>query len=209
MPIPKCFISYSWDSDIHKNWVRYIAETLRENGVDVILDQWRLRLGIDITHFMEESIRESDFVLLICTPEFAAKSNLAKGGVGYEKSIVTGEIFQGINEPEKFVPVLRKGSMQESLPSYLKSKVFVDFRNDDIFDDSIIELLRHLHNSPEYSPPPIGSKPSFNSKKGTSIAGAKREFESKSISVYCARCGALPGSQTSCPGYISHDFVSG
>src|SRR5450759_5149568 len=107
MASPTCFISYSWDSDGHKDWVRGLAERLRKNGVDAILDQWNLRLGHDLTSFMEESIRCSNYTLLICTPEFSRKSNNRKGGVGYETSIVTGEIFQGINKPDKFVPVLR------------------------------------------------------------------------------------------------------
>ena len=73
MTIPICFMSYSWDSDGHKNWVRHLAEKLRNNGVDVFLDQWHLQLGSNLTHFMEESIRDSDYILLICTPKFAKK----------------------------------------------------------------------------------------------------------------------------------------
>jgi hypothetical protein len=37
---PKCFISYSWDSDLHKDWVRELATQLETNGVEVFLDQW-------------------------------------------------------------------------------------------------------------------------------------------------------------------------
>ena len=34
---PRCFISYSWDSDSHKDWVRKLAEHLQSSGVDVYL----------------------------------------------------------------------------------------------------------------------------------------------------------------------------
>ncbi len=37
---PVCGISYSWDSDDHKNWVRKLAESLQQNGVKARLDQW-------------------------------------------------------------------------------------------------------------------------------------------------------------------------
>ena len=40
--ISKVFISYSWDSDAHKEWVRQLGERLVTNGVEVILDQWKL-----------------------------------------------------------------------------------------------------------------------------------------------------------------------
>ena len=52
-------------------------------------------------------MRESDYVLLICTPAFAARADDRVGGVGYEQAVVTGEIFSGTAHPEKFIPVLR------------------------------------------------------------------------------------------------------
>ena len=83
---PKCFISYSWDSESHKDWVRFFAEQLQKNGVFVYLDQWDIALGDDLPHYMETSIRDSDFVLLVCSPSFAQKANSGKGGVGYEQN---------------------------------------------------------------------------------------------------------------------------
>ena len=55
---PKVFISYSWDTengdDEHKKWVRDLATKLRSHGVDVILDQFDLRLGDDLPFFMKK-----------------------------------------------------------------------------------------------------------------------------------------------------------
>jgi hypothetical protein len=53
MKIPKVFISYSHDSQEHKKWVLDLATRLRNNGVDAIIDQWALRAGDDLPHFME------------------------------------------------------------------------------------------------------------------------------------------------------------
>ena len=114
---------------------------------------------------METSIRESEYVLLICTSSFAEKANAGEGGVGYETTIVTGEIYEKIASPRKFVPVLRKGNKTESLPSYLKSKALIDFRDDDKFDEKLEELLRHLNQSPKYDKPPLGPKPDFFSRE--------------------------------------------
>ena len=64
---PKIFISYSHDSPEHKQWVAELASRLRHDGVDVILDQWDLSLGVDVTKFMEDNLSQSDRVLLICS----------------------------------------------------------------------------------------------------------------------------------------------
>ncbi|MGE5263084.1 MAG: toll/interleukin-1 receptor domain-containing protein [Acidobacteriota bacterium] len=150
MATPTCFISYSWDSDAHRDWVRYLSDALCNNGVDTRLDQYDVFPGMDLTLYMETCVRESTFVLLVCTPTFAEKANKGQGGVGFERMIVTGEIFGGEASPKKFVPVLRSGEAKESLPSYLRSRLFLDFRDDAKFQASLEQLLRHLYESPKY-----------------------------------------------------------
>jgi hypothetical protein len=161
MANPKCFISYSWDNEEHKKWVLNLATKLQANGVETSLDQWDTYPGIDLTKYMETCVRESDFVAMICTPTYAVKANEGKGGVGYEKTIITGEIFETISSPKKFIPVLRNGTPKDALPSFLKSKLFIDFRKESEFQSNIEELLRHIHQKPKNIKPPLGSKPSF------------------------------------------------
>jgi len=38
-PPPTVFISYSWDSPGHRDWVRSLADRLMDNGIKVMLDQ--------------------------------------------------------------------------------------------------------------------------------------------------------------------------
>lgn len=118
MVAPRCFISYSWDNEQHQGWVRKLATRLRECGVDALLDQFHCPPGMDLAKFMDKSVRESSYVVLVCTPNFAKKADAGVGGVGYEKTIVTGEIFSGEAKETKFVPVLREGKAKESLPGY-------------------------------------------------------------------------------------------
>ena len=42
---PRVFLSYSHDSEVHRAWVRLLAERLLKGGVEVTLDQWDLRPG--------------------------------------------------------------------------------------------------------------------------------------------------------------------
>jgi len=174
MNAPKCFISYSWDNDNHKDWVRFLASELRARGIDARLDQWDTKLGINLPEYMETSVRESEYVLLICTPLFAEKANKGSGGVGYEKTIVTGEIFSGVSSKTKFIPVLRSGSESEAIPSYLRGKFYIDFRNDQNFNDSIDKLIRNIFDAPEHPPPPIGNRPKFNTQSA-GVRSAQKE----------------------------------
>ena len=106
---PKVFISYSHDSPEHKQWVSELGAKLRHKGVDVILDQWDLGLGGDLTLFIEQGITESDRVLVICTDSYVSKANAGKDGVGYERMIVTAELFENLGT-DKFIPVIRQAS---------------------------------------------------------------------------------------------------
>lgn len=202
---PRCFISYSWDNDSHKDWVRKLAECLQSNGIDALLDQWDVHLGMDIPVYMETSIREADYVLLICTPAFARKANAGHGGVGYEKAIVTGEIFLRTANPRKFIPLLVSGSPDDSLPSYLKSRVFLDFRKPSKETLRIEELLRHIYDKPRFVRPPQGKRPTF-----TTAVAASNDVQPNTPTIYCQRCGAIPGQPTQCTGgYSHHNFVQG
>ena len=53
---PKVFISYSWDSESHKEWVKRLTDSLIENGVDAHLDQYDLDLGDRLPKYMENQI---------------------------------------------------------------------------------------------------------------------------------------------------------
>ena len=117
----KTFISYSWDDDLHKDWVKALAARLMGAGVALTLDRWALAPGDQLPKFMETSIREHDRVLIVLTPNYKQKSDNRKGGVGYEGDIMTGQVFAGKN-PRKFIPVLRSGNWVDSSPSWISGK---------------------------------------------------------------------------------------
>lgn len=174
--IKKVFISYSHDNAEHKSWVRKFAEDLTKNGVETILDSWHLRVADDLAFFMEQSIRESDYTLLICTPTFANKINNRKGGVTYEANLIIGNILNNYNNQVKFIPILKEGLPSESIPMYLSSRLFLDFSNNLEYDQSFETLLRRIYDAPLYSPPKLGAVPRFlnsNVNKTTFIPNAR------------------------------------
>lgn len=118
MEPPKVFASYSHDSDEHKEWVLELSCKLRESRVDVILDQWDLGPGDDITLFMENRVRNSDSVLVMCTNEYIKRANVRECGAGYEGYIITAELVEDAGT-DKFIPIIRQSSDEEKTPTFL------------------------------------------------------------------------------------------
>lgn len=143
---PTCFISYSWDNDDHRDWVHKLSEDLRAANIDVSLDR-DVRPGASVTQFMESALRQSDVVLIICTPRYAEKANERIGGVGYETGIVTGELYQLAPE-RKFIPLIRNGNPAASLPTYLADRLGVDFRLEENYSNSLQTLIQDIHGEP-------------------------------------------------------------
>jgi len=162
---PVVFVSYTHEDPAHKAWVRTLAADLRGGGVNAILDQWELRLGTDLTLFMESGIRKSDRVLLVCTPVYARKANEGEGGVGYERLVVTGELAKNI-ATEKFICVLRRGTKNVSIPTFAQTRLYVDFTDDANYRTSLEQLLRDIHNAPSEPKPLLGANPFRRESQG-------------------------------------------
>jgi TIR domain len=168
--VPKTFISYSWDDDAHKEWVKQLATRLRMDGVDVTLDRWHAAPGDQIPAFMERAVRENDFVIAVCTPRFKERSDGRGGGVGYEGDIMTAYAFTG-GDKRKFIPVLRRGSWREAALTWLLGRAKIDLSRDPYSESEYEELLRTLHGAREGAPP-IGHRPNFGDKKGSQASPA-------------------------------------
>jgi TIR domain len=155
---PKLFISYSHDSEQHKDWVLTLATRLMGNGVDVILDQWDLTLGADLPQFMEHGLTGAKRVLAICTDAYVQKSNDGRGGVGYEKMILTAQLMQNITS-DRIIPVVRSGTQVPPVPTFLSSRVYIDFRDNLSFEARYGELIRDIHGQQIKPRPAIGHNP--------------------------------------------------
>lgn len=157
MSIPKVFISYSHDSQEHKKWVLDLAIRLRQTGIDAIIDQWELKPGDDLAVFMEKHLVSSDYVVMVCTKRYVEKANSGVGGVGYEKMIITSDLLRNIDS-NKVIPVIRQEG-SSNVPTFLKTKMYIDFSLSSDYEFSFDELIRTLHRSPLYVKPEIGNNP--------------------------------------------------
>ena len=105
--IPRVFISYSWTSEEYKQKVYDLACQLRNDGVEVVLDEWDLNVGNDIYAFMERSVTDDsiDRVLILCDKIYTEKANSRKGGVGDETAIITPELYGKVAQ-DRFIPII-------------------------------------------------------------------------------------------------------
>lgn len=178
---PKIFISYSWDSDQHREWTRKLAERLRGDGANVTLDQWHLAPGDQMAEFMERAVRENDLILIICTPRYKQKSDERSGGVGYEGDIMTAEVLSTRNH-RKFVPVFRVGRWSDAASSWLSGKLYVDLSGSPYSEDQYHDLVATIHNQ-RPSPPPVGTPPAPRATRSNQAALATPSDPAEPIAI--------------------------
>ncbi|EME8275092.1 TIR domain-containing protein, partial [Enterococcus faecium] len=161
----KVFISYSWSSDEHKEKVVRLAEELMHLGIDVILDEWDLNPGQDKYEFMEQIVTDSslDKVLIITDRVYAEKADKRQGGVGTETQIITPSLYEDLGE-NKFIPIIfekDKDTGKAFLPTYAKSRIYIDLSSDQVYQQGIEQLVRDIYEKPARIKPKLGKAPSY------------------------------------------------
>lgn len=191
---PVVFISYSWDDEAHKEWVLNLADRLCSDGIDAILDRYYLKPGKNLPHFVENSISRAERIIIVFTPNYKLKADKRAGGVGYEYSIMNAELYNTQTTNEKIIPVLRRGSKEESIPAFMQQFIHIDTGNDDNFENSYVDLLREIYNEPAIQKPKLGVKPTFEKKKAEEVEKPK--------------LGTKPNFKKEVTGYINTDIIS-
>jgi hypothetical protein len=151
---PRALLCYSHDGPEHDKWVSDLATRLRQDGIETVLDQWEVEPGDHLPEFMEKAIRETDFVVMICTPRYKERLEQRIGGVGYEGDIITSELLKDRNH-RKFKPVLRSGEWYEAAPTSLTGKAFVDLRGEPYSEEQYRQLQESLLGT-RPKPPSVG-----------------------------------------------------
>lgn len=159
--IPKIFISYSWSSE---KMVIELAQRLISHGVDVVLDKWDLKEGQDKYAFMERCVNDPEItkVLMVCDKQYAQKANNRTGGVGDETVIISSEIYGNMKQ-EKFIPVIAEKDENGDayVPTYIKSRIYIDLSDDNVYEQEYEKLLRNIYDKPLIAKPKLGKKPEW------------------------------------------------
>lgn len=156
--VPKVFISYSWESKEHSDWVKSLADKLLADGIEAIIDSYDVIPGDRLPKFMESSIRDSDYVIIICTEEYKRKANNRERGVGYESHIISAELYNNHND-RKFIPIIRQGDFNTALPTYLDGKLAIDLRGNPFNENSYKDLIASIFKIKKK--PKVGIRPYY------------------------------------------------
>jgi hypothetical protein len=157
----RVFISYAWDDDDYKLWVRQLAIRLRNDGVDVRLDYWHLQETDTIAEFMNREVRHADWVLVLCSPSYQSKVHLSEDGerstgVGWESRLLGSSKF--MTSQNKALAALGRGSWLDSAPDFLVGQVYCDLSNEATFEANYKTLLKRITGTSEKAPP-VGALP--------------------------------------------------
>lgn len=161
---PRVFISYSWSSPGHQARIRQWGEQMVHDGVDVVLDVWDLKEGDDKYAFMEKMVTDESVthVLVFSDSEYAAKADARKAGVGTESQIISREVYSKVQQ-SKFIPVVCEFDEvgEPFLPTFLKSRIWIDFSSPEAANDNWEQLIRLLYGKPAYEKPTLGGAPTY------------------------------------------------
>lgn len=168
---PKVFISYSWTSVEHEQFVMDLATALRNHGVDAILDKWDLKPGQDKYVFMESMVVDTEVlkVLVLCDRKYQEKANNRAGGVGTESQIISHELYGKVKQT-KFIPIVceHDDDDQPCLPVFMKGLIYIDVSSEERYGDGLDQLLRLIYEQPFHQKPKLGGAPAFVSNGGAS-----------------------------------------
>ena len=170
---PVVFISYSWSSPEHEDFVLKIATKLRSDGVDVKLDKWELKEGHDKYAFMETMVTDPTVsrVLMFCDRKYKEKADARAGGVGTESQIISAEMYGKVKQ-DKFVPIVCELDEQGEpfLPVFMGSRIFINLSNATPFADEYDKLLRNIYDRQLNQKPELGQAPVFLERAPETVA---------------------------------------
>lgn len=164
---PRVFVSYAWEDDSYRNWVKRLATRLRQDGINARLDAWHCR-SQTIPEFMNSEARAADKVLIVCSPKYREKVHAMEDGErmtgsGWEAMLVGVALFAGLAERTKIAVCLARGEWTAAAPDFLVGLPYFDLSAPARFEDQYLELLRALHGRQEQAPavgtPPVDLQP--------------------------------------------------
>lgn len=159
---PVVFISYSWDSKEHQDWVLKLSEDLAKNGIYVLLDQY-VEDGSMLPAYMDLGLDRANKVLIIGTEKYRMKCYESSSGVAFEDCIIRNNISQNIGT-KKFIACLRQGDFKKSFPIYIGTNKGHDFSKDENYNKEVESLCRAIYGKPLHQRPKLGDIPDYAKK---------------------------------------------
>lgn len=190
---PKVFISYSWTSPEHQALIKSWAEQLMADGVEVVFDLFDLIEGQDKYAFMERMVTDKTVthVLIFSDQKYSEKADARKDGVGTESQIISEEVYKKVKQA-KFIPIICEfdASGTPNLPTFLKSRKWIDFSTPDAAIKNWEHLIRLIYGKPEHEKPKLGKPPIYiTSDVNTPTSHIQAKFNSFKQALLLGKVG--------------------
>ncbi len=127
MSEPKVFISYSHDD---AEWVRKFAEALRQENVNVWLDEWQITAGESLREAIEAGLRSSDAIVAVLSP-----SNVRRPNVFFELGVALGM-------GKRLIPIVSQDLENATLPFDIRVRRYVAKGAPDVAAREVAAALR-------------------------------------------------------------------
>lgn len=123
-----------------------------------------LKEGQDKYAFMEQCVLDESIskVILILDEAYQRKADSRTGGVGTETQIISAEVYARVDQ-RKFIPVpfQRTADGDLPVPTFLKSRVYVDLSLESTFAENYERLVRTIFDKPALRKPKLGAPPPY------------------------------------------------
>jgi SEFIR domain len=154
---PRVFISYSHDDAAHQKRVLDLANRLRREGVDAIVDQYEQFPPEGWPAWCEAEIRKARFVLIVCTETYFRRVNSEEEpgrghGVLWEARLIRQFLFDEGSVSRKFVPVLFGDGSSDHIPTGVRGNSRFNLGTPKEYEN----LYRFLTNQPRVRKPDLG-----------------------------------------------------
>ena len=151
---PKVFISYSHQDANYEDKVLEFSNKLRSEGNDASVDLYEEAPSEGWPRWMENQIRESDYVLVLCCKSYYDKFYSDKKGKGiiWEVSIIYQYLYDAGAETQKFIPVFFEDGEEQYIPTPFKPFTYYNIGTDSGYD----KLYWRLRGVNKNEKPPLG-----------------------------------------------------
>ncbi len=157
---PSIFISYSHDSDEHRERVLGLSERLRADGIETILDRYVERGSPPEgwPRWMLNALDKATHVVCVCTEtyylRFRGLEVPGKGkGVDWEGALMTQSLYDARSVSTKCIPVLFARTDEPYVPEPLRAQTFYVVDSDASYE----ALYDALLNQGGVAPGPLGT----------------------------------------------------